>query len=1325
MKPRIFNIVLILTVIFSMLALEIVLPVIPVQAAEDPFPLPDMDADGLENDLETAGWYNLSGGPFVTDPEDMDSDNDGLSDGEEKLFDTNPLDSHDPGIAVIYNNSFKTKEYFSTTDPKYIKMIQAGDQYLLREALVVRRGTTFNIAGPASGTLTLTGTGMTTLTPTKDPRGGWAVSMPITGTVGTYIATVIDGAWSKSMPVYVIFELLTTLPEDQIAAFLYDGDPDNKKDEVAVWWRMWEYPYYGDFQTTVQPCPGTDPNAPCSLWQYHNSVGYAQAYWTEQFTKSVFVDNAIKAMQGKNTMAAAVNSIASWTDTEFRTRHGSMKNSWSTAMYRWFDGTGITMEGGYCETTATTFTSILRSAGIAARPFTLDYNKTSGHGESGQIGTGYEYDHSVMMWMDNKWYAKRAYGGDESGDLYYPWASGTTGTSTLDTWDTYSGYYNDYYGDGVFAVNEDWTFQISTGVGTVNTAWENGGPSDTSFDRLNRDYEWRSDKPLEIKQSPHVDVLNYMMWNGDNWAPSEWRAPIISNPASPARDESMTYYLPAGVPDPANPLENWPYNPRPTSCSPSTPTDECNAFMAAWNATANPIVQGQALNAVEVDTTYKTYLPIVTNGTSSSGKAQLGNIQAELGLDNNKDGLFEELNITVEVTASQAGKYQLGGLLLAGENVIRTSTGQISLKKGLQTVQLSFDGQQIGDFGVDGPYQVQALWVALPDQPILTIIEPEKMLDYQEYTYSTKAYSASQFKVWAATIVDEYTYQGVNSNGNGLYEAILVNIPLKINLPGIFTVEGDLYDGQGNFVEHATWTGSEPTAVLQFDVALTQPPYSLEHLNLIQANGPIVDNRFSSAYQITDLAGRIEMGEIVIGALPSQAHNLLVVTPSAYTFSPVDTNGNNRYDKLVANVTVNVTDSGTFRAGNYRIEGLLMDDYGTEVAWAVSNPQAMALGTNTMTLEFDGEMLYDQLPLTGSRAFKLVAVKIFNGSLSSATLAAQEHVAASTSAYSRSQFEPSSQAITVFQDDLENGTDLWAISEDNVTGASTIYNVNIGYAVGGTFLLTVDSRTTAPLAWNISSTNLRTVLTDAGIATTSVTGSGTLAAPWVITFTAPPAAVTMDKTGLIKNVVGTGTVYNVNVSPAVGGTFLLTVDSRATSPLAWNISSTNLRTALTSAGIATTAVTGSGTSAAPWVITFTSAPATITIDKTGLIENVTGTGTIRNVNVSPAVGGTFMLTVDSITTAPLAWNISATNLRTALTNAGIATTAVTGSGTLATPWVITFSTAPSAVTIDKMGLIENLIGSTATYNVNIGSAIGGTFLLTVDFPDDCASGLEH
>ena len=68
----------------------------------------DLDGDGLSNDAETNGWCNTAG-CFVTDPMDVDSDHDALTDGEEKLFDTRPLDSHSPGIFVKYQESLQTR----------------------------------------------------------------------------------------------------------------------------------------------------------------------------------------------------------------------------------------------------------------------------------------------------------------------------------------------------------------------------------------------------------------------------------------------------------------------------------------------------------------------------------------------------------------------------------------------------------------------------------------------------------------------------------------------------------------------------------------------------------------------------------------------------------------------------------------------------------------------------------------------------------------------------------------------------------------------------------------------------------------------------------------------------------------------------------------------------------------------------------------------------------------------------------------------------------------------------------------------------------------
>ena len=140
-----------------------------------------------------------------------------------------------------YDSAFKTREYFSTSDPKYISMVQGGNQYLLKEALVVRRGTTFRVravnAEPA--TLTFDVGGITT---TRDRAwGGWIVSLPAGMPVGEFTATITNGGWHKDFPVYVIFELPAGLTQAQIDAYLYDDDPANNATKR---------PFGGGFGTT-------------------------------------------------------------------------------------------------------------------------------------------------------------------------------------------------------------------------------------------------------------------------------------------------------------------------------------------------------------------------------------------------------------------------------------------------------------------------------------------------------------------------------------------------------------------------------------------------------------------------------------------------------------------------------------------------------------------------------------------------------------------------------------------------------------------------------------------------------------------------------------------------------------------------------------------------------------------------------------------------------------------------------------------------------------------------------------------------------------------
>jgi hypothetical protein len=218
---------------------------------------PDVDGDGLPNEVEVTGWCNAIG-CFQTDPVNADGDHDSLTDGQEKLFDTNPLNDTSPGIYVIYEDSFKTKEYYPWQQygPK---LIARGDDFdppnpdtidIEREhgtdldAVVVRRGMTFYVGGPLGATLQISKSksSLTTLPKVWDLySGAWRVTVPSNGTVGKYTLTLSD----KSLDLFVIFELPSPsgeLTQKGIGKFLYDDDSTQDADETSI--LLYTYRYW-------------------------------------------------------------------------------------------------------------------------------------------------------------------------------------------------------------------------------------------------------------------------------------------------------------------------------------------------------------------------------------------------------------------------------------------------------------------------------------------------------------------------------------------------------------------------------------------------------------------------------------------------------------------------------------------------------------------------------------------------------------------------------------------------------------------------------------------------------------------------------------------------------------------------------------------------------------------------------------------------------------------------------------------------------------------------------------------------------------------------
>ena len=244
-------------------------------------------------------------------------------------------------------------------------------------------------------------------------------------------------------------------------------------------------------------------------------------------------------------------------------------------------------------------------------------------------------------------------------------------------------------------------------------------------------------------------------------------------------------------------------------------------------------------------------------------------------------------------------------------------------------------------------------------------------------------------------------------------------------------------------------------------------------------------------------------------------------------------------------------------------------------------------------------------------------------------------------------------------------------------------SVSAGNATGGDFTLTVDGTVSSPIAWNATSTDIAGALTAA-----TVSGSG----PWTIVFASADPVVTIDGTGLTQGVSdataavgGTSDVWNVSAGSASAGAFTLDVDGTPTAAIAFDATASEVEAAVSAVSTAT--VTGTGATADPWVITFGTAPATVTPDFAGLVQAAAGSGATAagtySANIGTAIGGTFTLTADGSTSVEIAFDASAAAVQAALTGA-----TVTGAGSTADPWIIVFAAAPAAVSIDGSALAQ-------------------------------------
>ncbi|MEW6592336.1 MAG: PGF-pre-PGF domain-containing protein [Candidatus Hadarchaeota archaeon] len=238
------------------------------------------------------------------------------------------------------------------------------------------------------------------------------------------------------------------------------------------------------------------------------------------------------------------------------------------------------------------------------------------------------------------------------------------------------------------------------------------------------------------------------------------------------------------------------------------------ASLLAGAQTIQLYFDGQAIKRAQINGPYtasfyiydKTYYSYAygEHTTSTYNYTQFGRAltgfsspHSDSGLDTNSDGLYDYLEVTVNLNVVTAGEYILSGSLSGGsyENYsalagtayrgytyIDAASKEEEFSTGRQSVRLRFDGSRIRQSKLNGPYTVY-----------LALQKGHEWIESANYT--TVAYNYTAFQNPAVSLSPPHSDTGVDSNGDGYYDYLAVDVKLNVTRAGKYSVSGSLTSG--------------------------------------------------------------------------------------------------------------------------------------------------------------------------------------------------------------------------------------------------------------------------------------------------------------------------------------------------------------------------------------------------------------------------------------------------------------------------------------------------------------------------------------------------
>ena len=239
---------------------------------------------------------------------------------------------------------------------------------------------------------------------------------------------------------------------------------------------------------------------------------------------------------------------------------------------------------------------------------------------------------------------------------------------------------------------------------------------------------------------------------------------------------------------------------------------------------------------------------------------------------------------------------------------------------------------------------------------------------------------------------------GVDDNGNGLFDRIVLTANLQVQQAGNFRLELTLAASNGQVAQAFS------TAQLATGAQVMTVPFTATQIAALGVNGPYTITKatlfYTSDPQEPIAAVAEDVGQTSAYALTSLERAVVKFTGNN-SVTGIDTNNNGKFDLLHIQVELN-----TLAAATYNWSGTLKDSAGKDIQ-TIDGTTSMSAGNNTLTFDFNGVKIA-QNGLDGP--YSLSSVLVFNDQL-----AVHEPELLKTQAFSVNDFECSDAPAATVQ----------------------------------------------------------------------------------------------------------------------------------------------------------------------------------------------------------------------------------------------------------------------------------------------------------------------